>query len=1757
MKKLLCFISILFLSFKAYSFDFSDFIDNISDYEELKPQTTEYIKLEEKSDKKTKKEKKTEEGNFDWDEGKWRNFLNKMENGEIEIEDEKISVSTVSVSTQPLAMAPQIEFLDSGTSLSVTGRKVISVNYSGKRYINEQTNTTREKSTSLFDITQQLQIRMQGKIGEKITVNVDYDDTKTDKQDISVTYQGDPQEVVQNISFGDIDLSLPSTEFVSYNKQLFGIRADIKANRFKATLIGSRTKGQTKTKQFTGNTQFQTVDIMDSSYIRRKYYDITYSQVSRLPIKPGTEKIYIDQQTNEFADGIIISSITADDLSSISIVYSGRFKQLVRGIDYTIDYNKGLVIFSRNLNSQDVLIIDYQNSNGSWLSDENGSGRYKLLKTKDDIYISNPSEKGWNNEVKTYYYIGQTNIVRDNGQGNFIFKVQNLNRQEIGSSLNPVQKYPETIEIDFEQGVIHLLSPFGSDTDPLTPDPITYSPSPIAKRILHVEYYYRIKTFYLEPNIVLNSEIIKIDGVKLNKNQDYYIDYDAGFLTFYNTDKITPTSTIDIVYEVSPFGSSNQTLAGGRLSYDIFNNATVGFTALYQGSARSQRAPSINDIASSIFVYDSDIQIKNLNILGLKSSFSAEMAKSKLNPNINDFAIVDNMEGVKQEDLASMDKNYWYIASNPSGFPSNPDAVKWDTQEIYSKDINPNSPTDSKQQILTIDYDFSVSTDVSIVYVFSKTGLDFSQKNSFEITIAGDNNTAGPLINLHFGEINEDSDGSGGTTLVCSNGKIVYNAPKTEDVNCDGVLSSAEDIGWLYSPSGYPTKRFGSNNGRIDSQDLDGNGRLDAGNPSIGGSFGYLTNTYFTDITSGNINTNEINFANWHNLIYPIVISSTESYKWSSIKELRLTLKKGAFTPLRGKIKIARIAAVGNTWNISKSTYSQEDLKIVAVNNIDNTDYVPIYNVGGEISSVYNDLYGSVKEQKSASGQSTISEQALSISYSSVSLGSSSYIFRKFSSPIDISQHRKLRFMVYNKTADPNLKFYIKIGDLNNYYKASINLDSNSVGWHVYTIDQVDLNNDGIADVWSAPSYIEISTAGKFSLQQVPQIIAGFESVDTSSHSGTVYLNELYLLDPITRDGNARKVSGDFEIPGLATFGGKHRYVDRAFQTPVTAITNQDNEQNTGYLNLLKPSFLPTSYTFSRQIVNTPNTYLTGSNNLVNILQQGKVKKEDITAQGLLNVPIIPKTNLSYSRNNIEYDLMNREDDKNTYNASTSFAPPLNLFIIPKNISFSYTYISNKVDYKPPYISTSDYYNTDERTNNYSVKLNFIPIRDWSINPSYSFSKVTEKRSNLFDLSNPFSYPKSMQQTAELNSNIKITKWLAPYFSYSVNTTENNNINVTTVTKAQTSAFYGIGEIKNINRNANGSVNLTLNMNDVFSGFKPIRSMVITSNYQLQDGDVWNYVEKDYDTKSKFWIRDSLSPKNPFAQRASATFRDSYNSSFRWQPFESIIFKNIRWKPLSTLSITNNYNYSKQRSYVNEVYTQSVNKTLPDLVLTISQLENMFSLNKWANALTMNIKYSHNTNTVIKTSMDKTDTFGTDLRFNLLNYVNTSISYNNRKTEKTDLKLNQITGYTRKEDFSIQGTFDYRNYRFTPKIDYSNDYAETTLKTVVTNTTLITPSVLIKTDVKIPKTIKLPFINEAVFDNRIIWTTNISYAIKKSPISVNDNNKLFSITSNADIEATKNLRIGFNLSLQRFWHKYLKQEDYFAYQFGTNVILQF
>ena len=285
--------------------------------------------------------------------------------------------SEIAVSTGPIGrLAPAIPpppgftvQLPYESRLTVSGRKTIGMVFRSTQYSNSSYATTNGIPTAQnsFELQQSLQVRINGQIGRKVTVNVDFDDTKTDKKDISIVYKGDPDEIVQKAAFGDINLSLPQTEFAGYSKQVFGASAELKYKALKGYFIGSRTKGQTETKEFVGNVILQRLNIPDTSYIRHRFYN--YRKMTGATNDAGIDithlNVYLDTQDSTRLSPAQFSTMTVDCPRSrtcppgLPRTYTGRFLLLSQGIDYTVDPSSGVITFKNALTNISVVAIDY------------------------------------------------------------------------------------------------------------------------------------------------------------------------------------------------------------------------------------------------------------------------------------------------------------------------------------------------------------------------------------------------------------------------------------------------------------------------------------------------------------------------------------------------------------------------------------------------------------------------------------------------------------------------------------------------------------------------------------------------------------------------------------------------------------------------------------------------------------------------------------------------------------------------------------------------------------------------------------------------------------------------------------------------------------------------------------------------------------------------------------------------------------------------------------------------------------------------------------------------------------------------------------------------------------------------------------------------------------------------------------------------------------------------------------------------------
>ncbi|GAH19459.1 unnamed protein product, partial [marine sediment metagenome] len=198
--------------------------------------------------------------------------------------------------------------------------------------------------------------KVKGEVGKKIFANVDYDDTlpQSEQQKISLKYLGDEKELIQEVAIGDIQLAWRDSQFLSCNQSLFGVRVKAKLGKFNLTGIGSMTRGIPESKTFTGKTASEKREILDTSYLKRKYYR-TYFDSSHLPLILGSAEVYIDDQKGTNNEDSLKMTVIGEAGDS----YTGYFDKQYPGEDYFLDYEKGVLNFSRLIEENYVIAISY------------------------------------------------------------------------------------------------------------------------------------------------------------------------------------------------------------------------------------------------------------------------------------------------------------------------------------------------------------------------------------------------------------------------------------------------------------------------------------------------------------------------------------------------------------------------------------------------------------------------------------------------------------------------------------------------------------------------------------------------------------------------------------------------------------------------------------------------------------------------------------------------------------------------------------------------------------------------------------------------------------------------------------------------------------------------------------------------------------------------------------------------------------------------------------------------------------------------------------------------------------------------------------------------------------------------------------------------------------------------------------------------------------------------------------------------------
>jgi cell surface protein SprA len=387
--------------------------------------------------------------------------------------------------------------------LSIFGKPVIKLQIGGAVDIHAawDNTSTQGVTTSALGNTQntpnfqqQVQINVNGTIGDKLNISADWNTQRTfDYQNqLKIKYTGYEDEIVQSIEAGNV--AMQASPLVGGSDALFGIKAQFKLGPLALTTLASQQKGQMKTVSVNNGTQSSTFALRAYNYATNNFFvdtifasqtaahNIFYNYYgAAVPQVDYTNKI-IQIQVWKSQNTVLVNlakersvnawlnlpnvavnstyPATLDSLRSSNFTAvpgtnaTGLFVLLTEGTDYIMNYQTGFITFLTTVNDADAIAVAYTYNGGTQQYGEMintaavDTSTRVILKLVKAPYLIPQYAQAWKLMLKNIYSIQASNI-QQNG-----FTVQI--KYEIPGQ-TAVTTYPEG------NAQIQLLNAFGWD----------------------------------------------------------------------------------------------------------------------------------------------------------------------------------------------------------------------------------------------------------------------------------------------------------------------------------------------------------------------------------------------------------------------------------------------------------------------------------------------------------------------------------------------------------------------------------------------------------------------------------------------------------------------------------------------------------------------------------------------------------------------------------------------------------------------------------------------------------------------------------------------------------------------------------------------------------------------------------------------------------------------------------------------------------------------------------------------------------------------------------------------------------------------------------------------------------------------------------------------------------------------------------------------------------------------------------------------
>ena len=320
---------------------------------------------------------------------------------------------------------------DTQVSLNISGRISIDGDLVFKEQDLQYSSQNQSNNDWDLEIEQTQNFTINGKIGEKFNIKIKQD-SEADfdfENDMSITYNGDEDDILQEFEAGNIGFSFQDGATLinkgggSSNNGLFGFKIGHQFGPLKINTIIAQENSQKQVKTISGSEQSQEVIINDYDFITDRLFFI--DEIYRLnfyPLDSNLNFTYYDNleidkiqvyKTTNIVEGSVINATAYYDMQTEDPIKSesGIWVRMEAGKDFSYSPRLGYLQLQTTLSNEAIAVAFITKGGdtiGDYITDEFTSNvdseiKLRLIKSRGR---SDPSKVTWPLMMKNAYYIG-------------------------------------------------------------------------------------------------------------------------------------------------------------------------------------------------------------------------------------------------------------------------------------------------------------------------------------------------------------------------------------------------------------------------------------------------------------------------------------------------------------------------------------------------------------------------------------------------------------------------------------------------------------------------------------------------------------------------------------------------------------------------------------------------------------------------------------------------------------------------------------------------------------------------------------------------------------------------------------------------------------------------------------------------------------------------------------------------------------------------------------------------------------------------------------------------------------------------------------------------------------------------------------------------------------------------------------------------------------------------------------------------------